>query len=130
MRRDLGLVRKMLLAIEDRPEDLPALSCPEIDGYGAVQIDYHAYLLVDAGFCVGDVDLDDLGGPTANLVGLTWAGHAFAELVRHPKYWDMALEVMAGRYPEAMDHPHVALLVRFIREGAGRGRATTIGEGA
>lgn len=46
MKRDLDLIRKMLLAIEESPSGFaPELKFP---GYTDAQIGYHAYLLIDA----------------------------------------------------------------------------------
>ena len=52
MKRDLELIRKMVLAIEDAPSGY----APELkfEGYTDEQVGYHAYLLLDAGLAKGE----------------------------------------------------------------------------
>ena len=91
MKRDMDLVRKMVLAIEDHPDG----SAPEmkIEGYTDEQIGYHAYLLVDSGLATGsDVTTFGSSGPEYILTALTSAGHDFADSARNQYVWD---EVMA-----------------------------------
>jgi hypothetical protein len=81
LKRDLELIRKMVLAIEDSPSGFaPDLN---FDGYSDAQVGYHAYLLVDAGLARGS-DTTTMGsdGPSALISSLTWEGHEFAEAAR------------------------------------------------
>jgi hypothetical protein len=93
MRRDLELIRKMLLAIEDAPSGFaPDLS---FEGYPDAQISYHAYLLIDAGLAKGS-DVTTMGseGPEAIITSLTWAGHEFAEAARDEAWWKKAMGIV------------------------------------
>lgn len=46
MQRDMELIRKILMVIEQAPTGYaPEL---EIEGYSSTQVGYHAYLLIDA----------------------------------------------------------------------------------
>lgn len=47
MKRDLDLIRKLIIAVEGRPSEAP-LGKEVADGYTPEQIGYHNYLLVDA----------------------------------------------------------------------------------
>ncbi|MBM3775142.1 MAG: DUF2513 domain-containing protein [Acidobacteria bacterium] len=90
MKRDLNLIRKMVLAIEDAPTGFaPSLS---FDGYTEVQVGYHAYLLVDAGLAKG-TDVTTMGSraPQALITSLTWAGHEFTEAARDESQWKKTL---------------------------------------
>ena len=90
MKRDLELIRKIVLAVEDAPGGrAPDIS---IEGYGPDQIGYHAHLLIDAGLARG-VDVTNLAspGPEALITSLTFAGHEFAELVRDETRWKKAI---------------------------------------
>ena len=91
MRRDMELVRKMVLAVEARPAGhAPAL---HIDGYDDAQVGYHAYLLVDSGLAAGFNDGDQGSpGPTYRITRLTSAGHDFAESARNEHIWDEVTE--------------------------------------
>jgi Hypothetical protein (DUF2513) len=87
MRRDMELIRKMVLLVEDHLDgNAPDI---KIDGYTASQIGYHSYLLVSGGLAVGDC-MTDSGdtGPNYSIRYLTPAGHDFAESVRNQYIWD------------------------------------------
>lgn len=91
MKRDMNLIRKMILLMEDNPSGwAPDMG---IEGYSAEQIGYHAYLLVDSGLASGsDVTDTKSSGPDYILNHLTSAGHDFADSARTQYIWD---EVMA-----------------------------------
>lgn len=93
MKRDLELLRKIVMAVEGSKGMTPNIS---IDGYSPAQIGYHAHLLVDAGIARG-VDVTNLGSEAreALITDLTWAGHEFAELARDDKRWHRAMSVIA-----------------------------------
>jgi hypothetical protein len=79
MKRDMDLVRKIVLMLEDHPSG----SAPEskIDGYTEEEIGYHLYLLVDAGLADGDIIRVGNETPVAIINSLKSAGHDFAESV-------------------------------------------------
>ena len=87
MKRDMDLIRKIVLHMEDAPTGFaPSM---EIDGYTAEQIGYHAYLIVDAGLANGtDGTSFDSTGPDYMLNHLTSAGHDFADSARPQFIWD------------------------------------------
>lgn len=96
MKRDLDLVRKILLTIEDHPQGYaPDL---EFDGYTAEQIGYHAYLLINAGLAEGS-DTATFGStsPKAKIFKLTWAGHEFAEAARDDSRWKKAMGIVKDK---------------------------------
>ncbi len=82
MKRDLDLIRKIILAVED----LPTGTVPdeiESDGYTSEQIGYHSYLIVDSGFAEGeDMGAFEDTSPNWQLAHLTSAGHDFADAAR------------------------------------------------
>src|SRR6185312_3105592 len=92
MKRDMELIRKMILLMEDNPRGW----APDMgfEGYSREQIGYHAYLLVDSGLASGDDATSTASsGPDYILRHLTSAGHDFADSARTQYIWD---EVMAG----------------------------------
>jgi len=93
MKRDLELIRKMVLAIEDAPSGwAPDL---KFDGYSDAQVGYHAYLLIDAGLARGQ-DASTMGSdaPEGFITSLTWAGHEFADAARDETRWKKAMGVV------------------------------------
>ena len=93
MKRDLELIRKMVLAIEDASSGwAPDL---KFDGYSDAQVGYHAYLLIDAGLARGQ-DASTMGSdaPEGFITSLTWAGHEFADAARDETRWKKAMGVV------------------------------------
>jgi len=97
MKRDMDLIRKMVLFIEDQPSGY-APDDLRLEGYTENQIGYHAYLLVDSGLAVG-CDKTDSGddGPNYSLSHLTSAGHDFAENARNQYVWDEVKQDMKDK---------------------------------
>lgn len=96
MKRDLDLIRKMLLAIEEAPSGwAPDLS---FEGYTQAQVGYHAYLLIDAGLAKGS-DVSTMGSeaPGGVITSLTWAGHEFAEAARDETRWKKAMGIVKDK---------------------------------
>jgi hypothetical protein len=93
MKRDMGLIRKMVLAMEDAPGGYaPEFS---LDGYTPEQIGYHAHLMIQAGLAEGsDITHTQSQGPEAMLTSLTWAGHEFADASRDEGRWKKAMGVV------------------------------------
>jgi len=96
MKRDLELIRQMVLAIEDAPGWAPRELT--IDGYTCEEIRYHAYLLIDARLAEG-FDTTNLGSPApeAMIRNLTWAGHEFAEAARDESRWKKAMGIVGEK---------------------------------
>lgn len=93
MRRDMDIIRKMVLTIEEHPGGwAPRL---HIDGYSSGQIGYQAYLLVDSGLAVGsDITTFGSAGPEHIINHLTSTGHDFAESARNEFIWNEVHEEM------------------------------------
>jgi len=97
MKRDFELIRKMVLMIEseDHVWRHEELNIPE---YSDDQIAYHAYLLVDAGFAIGQ-DSTQANSKVVqyDIFHLTWAGHEFADAVRDESRWKKVIEQIKGK---------------------------------
>ncbi len=90
MKRDLELIRKLVLATEASPTAYVRNDI-EIEGYSPEEIGYHSYLLVDTGLAKG-VDTRTLGksSPDWRILHLTSAGHDFADAARDEGTWRKA----------------------------------------
>ncbi|HQL95572.1 MAG TPA: DUF2513 domain-containing protein [Candidatus Hydrogenedentes bacterium] len=96
MQRDMDLIRKMLMDLEDggnRAWEGRDRKDPE----HAARVKYHAFVLVDAGYAQG-VDVTGLGSahPESELTSLTWAGHEFLDAARDEGRWKQAKALGAG----------------------------------
>ncbi|HCM1475883.1 TPA: DUF2513 domain-containing protein [Vibrio parahaemolyticus] len=86
MKRDMELIRKLLLTIEENPRQL------EVEGYDKNQVKYHALLLIEAGFLDGNVS-DTLANTSVvpsfvSVNRLTWDGHEFLDSIRKEEVWN------------------------------------------
>jgi len=96
MKRDMDLVRKLLVCIEEdeRATGRHGLMV-SIEGYSDQEVEYHLRLIVGAGLVTtalaDDGELDFLSAwPT----GLTWEGHGFLEAARNDTIWKKATELV------------------------------------
>src|SRR5439155_7767741 len=94
MKRDMELIRKMVLLIEQQPHGW-APNNINVDGYTDEQITYHAYLLVDSGLAAGsDITTTGSSGPEYVITCLTSAGHDFAGASRNENVWKKATGIV------------------------------------
>jgi len=81
MKRDLNLLRELLLVIEDADAVLPRQRVELASSVPKVQ--HHLRLLVEAGFVRGVGETSD----GSISVRLTWQGYEFLELIRDGSIW-------------------------------------------
>ena len=94
MKRDMDLIRAMLLAIESDPHGFAPII--EIPNYTQEDIGYHAVLLGEAGLAkVTDVTRMGSDTPDAIVERLTWAGHEFLDSARDNRIWNQAKDSIA-----------------------------------
>jgi hypothetical protein len=91
MKRDMDLVRELMLRLESYPMNMgdvfslqPGDKELAVEDFTEHQIEYHLGLLREIGFieCPGSQPM--LG---ITYAGLTWAGHDFLDAVRDPEIW-------------------------------------------
>ena len=117
MKRDMDLIRKMLLAIEEDPHGFaPKI---EIQGYTREQIGYHAVLLGEAGLAkIIDMTLEESKTPEAIVERLTWAGHEFLDSARENRIWNQAKDKIA-KIGGASIQIWLMILTEFIKKELG-----------
>lgn len=85
MKRDMELIRKVLLAAESGQAN------SSIDGYDEDTIKYHKALVIEAGLAEGSVLKSGAGNreiPAAVMIKkLTWAGHDFIDAIALDSNW-------------------------------------------
>jgi hypothetical protein len=91
MKRDMDLVRSLMIRLEELPIDPGSVvhlepNEPELafEGYSTAQVDYHLSLLREVGLieCPGS---QPMIGVTFSR--LTWIGHDFVDATRDPEIW-------------------------------------------
>lgn len=84
MKRDMELIRRMLLTMEESEETL--VRSIAFEGVKRATVQYHFQLLADAGF----LEAQEMYLKDRSLhmgYRLTWAGHEFLGSVRDPEIW-------------------------------------------
>jgi hypothetical protein len=122
MKRDLDLVRKILLAREAHPHG-HAPNPLQIEGYTEEQVGFHAYLMEQAGL-VEAGDITDCGAesPQAFVYSLTWDGYEFLEATRNEETWAKARRAASsagGMVFDVLKSVCVGLLTQAARKAAG-----------
>ncbi len=91
MKRDMDLVREILLAFERTDASRVGISGLAIDGYGKDRIALHLELMNEAGYLDHSVWEPDIGGRALikfdNGFRPTMAGYDFLDSVRDPAIW-------------------------------------------
>src|SRR3989304_682869 len=87
----MDLVRKILLAIEEKPT--PEHHSISIKDYSHEMVVYHVMLLREAGL-IEALDFSSSGGPDFRPGRLTWQGHEFLDAARDDTRWNEAKGVM------------------------------------
>lgn len=99
MKRDMELVRQILLAIEAQHDGTFACRLEsdslKIDGFDPVAIGYHVRMLVQEGFVTAnDFTHRSSLHPNYLVSAMTWAGHDFLDASRNPTVWDRAKQTI------------------------------------
>jgi len=121
MKRDMTLIRELLIKVEGVNEEIPVLQL-KVDGYSHEQIAYNAYLLIEAGLAEGKTEppvSDGNGGtrPTGKyLRNLTWQGHEFLDSVKNDAVWKKVLDYVQDKGGSAPFNSIALLAVSFAKE--------------
>jgi len=94
MNRDMNLVRKILLEIENQATGY-APNNFAVEGYTQEQIRYHAYIMMQDGLIEG-INRTDLNSTSPQVIprNLTWVGHEFLEAARNDTVWKKAMDIV------------------------------------
>lgn len=93
VKRNLDLVREILLWVEGRPEGRNVGWKINIDGYSDEEIGYHVYLMNQAGLLIAtDATFQESLSPYWIPNALTWDGHDFLASIKDDTVWKKAKE--------------------------------------
>jgi len=93
MKRDLQLIKEILLYVEEHTEEAAA-PIGRIDPageYSQPQIAGHVQLLIDAGFVDGKIHRTHTSGSSYLVSRLTWSGSEFLDDARDERVWKRVL---------------------------------------
>ena len=96
MKRDMNLVRKIMLAIEasERPLDSTLI---RISGYAGESITEHMRLLNEAGLIEGISSYSVEHRQKWIELRLTWGGHDFLDAARNENLWDETMSTVRAQ---------------------------------
>ena len=116
MKRDMGLIREILLQVEARPS-VNDWGPVEIDGRSQEEISYHVKMLDDDGLLEA-LDMRTLGpdGFKYDPKFLTARGHDFLDSIRSPSVWGKVKQQL-DLPPRVVPHPMLAPAPVEGREG-------------
>jgi hypothetical protein len=94
MKRDLDLIKELMLAFEKMPPGEVAQTLQMEVEYDAVEVLEHVALLVQAGLLEGECHPDPSmeGGGFFAIHRVTWSGHDFLDAVRNDSVWNATKE--------------------------------------
>lgn len=92
MKRDMDLVRAILLDIEKNNVFQEDGYTPQIPGYSLEEIAYHVQIMEDADLLLAHVQWFQRGPPRIYLARMAWKGHEFLDASRNESLWNQAKE--------------------------------------
>ncbi len=87
MKRDMDLVRSILLQVEANEDDPRGMIPLDIPGKSPMDVSYHVMLMAEAGLITAH-DLSSSSGYNFIPKRLTWSGHEFLDAARNETVWN------------------------------------------
>jgi hypothetical protein len=120
MKRDMDLIRAILLNIESSKEEDLIGRRFTVDEYEDVLVARHVQLLIEAGLVEGSLISPQQAGVVAAYARrLTWDGHEFLDAARHDKIWNRAKKFIASQGGAVPFEVTKAILIQLIKESLG-----------
>jgi hypothetical protein len=94
MKRDMDLVREILRQLEDHPDPNRSVEI-EVEGRSEPEINYHLYLLNQAGLIQAE-NVSDTSEFAYLPLRLTWQGHEFLDAARDDTRWNAAKRMVVS----------------------------------
>jgi len=117
MKRDMDLIREILLKIESYNEDDPITDL-NIQKYNKEEIGYNVYLIKNAGLIEGKIFFrsETIQPAGYAIFRMTWAGHDFLDACRDEDRWNQA-KVIIKKLGEGVTFDVVKhILVRLLMD--------------
>jgi hypothetical protein len=118
VKRDPHLIRALLLHLEEKQNDRPAM--PSIVPYSKLEVLYHLLLMHEVGFVRCEIEKAKSGRVIRVLpFSLTWRGHEFLDASRNEKLWKRATQLGAKKLGGVPFDVLLALLVQLAKDQLG-----------
>lgn len=121
MKRDIDLIRKLLLYFEEKPDDKMVKEL-ELEGYSKKEVQYHFILMDQAGLLRCEREVSSSTSDRIIRVypfSLTWQGHEFIEAARNDSFWNKAKEMVKSKSGALSVDVVKALLIAMAKESVG-----------
>ncbi len=121
MKRDIDLVRKLLLYLEEKPDD-KVVKDLELEGYSKDDVQYHFILMDQAGLLRCEREVSSSTSDRIIRIypfSLTWQGHEFVEAARNDTFWNKAKEIVKLKSGALSVDVVKALLITMAKESVG-----------
>ena len=119
MKRDMDLIRAILLKVESEPHGFAPQTEIEIPNYTQEEINYHVFLLGQADLAkVVEQTTFGAKSPVAKIINLTWQGHEFLDSARENQIWNQAKDTI-GKIGGASIQIWVMVLTEYIKKKLG-----------
>lgn len=121
MKRDIDLIRKLLIHLEEKPNDKIIMEL-ELDGHDKNDVMYHFILMDQAGLIRCEREVSSTTSDRIIKVypfSLTWQGHEFLEASRNEKTWNKAKALIKSKSGAISFDVLKALLISMAKETVG-----------
>ena len=121
MKRDMDLIRKLLLYLEEKDND-KVIKDLELEGYSKDEVQYHFILMDQAGLIRCERAMSSTTSDRIIRIypfSLTWQGHEFLEASRNDTYWNKAKDLVNSKSGALSFDVLKALLISMAKEAVG-----------
>lgn len=124
MKRDLDLVRSILLYVENADDEVDTDDMAA-ERWPIETVAYHVGLMEHHGLLDVLQDFRDMNGTTIELVvaGITWDGQDYLDSIREPNVWDRVKKTLASTVGsttlDAVRQTGSMVALAMVREGFG-----------
>ena len=120
MKRNMDLIRKILLAIEEKGGDPRCYVDLDIQDHSNEEVSYHVQLLEEAGLLEA-VSLSTRSRFDVRPKRLTWYGHEFLDAAKNDTVWKKAKEIISEKGGSIPFDVLKALLIKLASSVFGLG---------
>lgn len=121
MKRDMDLIRNLLMRIEEFPPEINNKYDYTIafNGFNSQEINFHLNLLKDAGFIGGIIQKSIINKHRSinnETLELTWKGFEFLDSARDNTVWKKAKKTVSNKIQTVSFEVFMAVLVQMTKE--------------